>query len=212
MTGPMTLAIETAVGGGSLSLLANDSEIDFWIGEGEALRAENILVYISELLSRNGLQQSDIKIIVYSEGPGSHTGIRIGAAVARGLRAALQCDCRSETIFRALAQKAMTKAFICSAIQISQKEVWWQIFEKKGDNLFLIKTAPQLVSNDIFHLKITNSEEIVWLSNGRNFSEVFEMEDNLFELERRNISVVETTQNIAYLVGLASMSVFVEES
>lgn len=47
--------------------------------------AETIHKKIQQLLDEQGLVLSDIEGIVYFKGPGSFTGLRIGAAVAGGL-------------------------------------------------------------------------------------------------------------------------------
>ena len=47
--------------------------------------AENLLKYIQEKLQENGKTFTDITEIVYMSGPGSFTGLRIGAAVVNTL-------------------------------------------------------------------------------------------------------------------------------
>ena len=45
----ITLAIESAIAGGSLSLLSNGSELDNWTGEDKVSRAEELLPNIIEM-------------------------------------------------------------------------------------------------------------------------------------------------------------------
>ena len=72
------LAIESAIAGGSLSLIRGDVELGNWIGRADVSRAEEILVNIDAMLTACGVSKHDLDLIAVSAGPGSFTGIRIG--------------------------------------------------------------------------------------------------------------------------------------
>jgi len=88
----IVLSIETAVEGGSISVIEGKDEIDFWIGNKEGLKAEDFLLEISKILGKNKIGKKNIKSIIVSNGPGSSTGLKIGLATARGLGTALNCE------------------------------------------------------------------------------------------------------------------------
>lgn len=88
-TNQLTLAIESAIRGGSISLLADGREIDNWIGSTDVSKAEDLLVDMDAILDRNSLSIRDINHVAVSAGPGSFTGIRIGIATALGLKTGL---------------------------------------------------------------------------------------------------------------------------
>lgn len=98
----VTLGIETAVLGGSLSLFANGKELDSWLGGSDVSRSEDLVISISELIERNALARADIGRIVVSTGPGSYTGIRVGIATALGLQNALSVSCVGISILEAM--------------------------------------------------------------------------------------------------------------
>lgn len=81
----LTLAIETAVGGGSLSIFKGQTLIDFWIGNAEISKAEDVLENISYLFERNHITKENIEKIVVSGDVGSTTGLKIGMATGQGL-------------------------------------------------------------------------------------------------------------------------------
>jgi len=103
----LTLAIESAIAGGSLSLLdGTGREIANWVGgDADVARAEDLLINIDGLLSSAGVSKRDLALIAVSAGPGSFTGIRIGMATALGLKnglgipmsslSALEATCRT---------------------------------------------------------------------------------------------------------------------
>jgi tRNA threonylcarbamoyl adenosine modification protein YeaZ len=88
----ITLSIETAIEGGSISIIDGTEEVDFWIGAKDSLKAEEFLVEISKILKKNKIDKKHIKLVTVSNGPGSSTGIKIGLATARGIGTALNCE------------------------------------------------------------------------------------------------------------------------
>ncbi len=88
----ITLSIETAIEGGSISIIDGTEEVDFWIGAKDGLKAEEFLVEISKILKKNKIEKKHIKLVTVSNGPGSSTGIKIGLATARGIGTALNCE------------------------------------------------------------------------------------------------------------------------
>jgi len=97
------LAIETAIGGGSISLSINGAEIDHRVGTQTVSRAENLLPQIAEILKTHGLRRADIGVFAVSTGPGSFTGIRVGIATALGLKAAIRARFIGITSLQAMA-------------------------------------------------------------------------------------------------------------
>lgn len=100
--GELLLAFETGVGGGSISLFRRGVEIDFWIGSGVVSRSEDILEEIDRMLQRNDTNKKNIGRVVFSSGPGSYTGLRIGASLAKGLSKALGCRLSACGVLRAM--------------------------------------------------------------------------------------------------------------
>jgi tRNA threonylcarbamoyl adenosine modification protein YeaZ len=86
----ITLGIEAAIAGGSLSLVAGQNEVASWCGDAEGLRAEGLILEIENLLRSGGVVRQDVGRIAVSAGPGSFTGIRIGLATGMGLKSALE--------------------------------------------------------------------------------------------------------------------------
>jgi tRNA threonylcarbamoyladenosine biosynthesis protein TsaB len=81
------LAIETAIGSGSISILQNGTQTG-WI-DGGVSRAEEVLNGIQTVLADCELAFREIDTIATSLGPGSFTGIRIGVATGLGLKRSL---------------------------------------------------------------------------------------------------------------------------
>lgn len=136
----ITLAIETAVTGGSLALLKGGREIDLWIGGDGISRSEDLLVSISEILRRNSIDRSELMSVAVSTGPGSYTGIRVGIATALGLKNALGIECVGIQILEAMAVARETGELI-SAIPVGREEVCWQLFGPAGGAGILVDSV-----------------------------------------------------------------------
>jgi len=83
MSGQMILAIETALGGGSVALLGGDEIL--YQHSGSVSRAAELILAVDEALESARSPVTDLQMIAVSTGPGSFTGIRVGIATALGL-------------------------------------------------------------------------------------------------------------------------------
>lgn len=101
--GPLTaadrlmLALETSgkVGSAAIGTWGNNGEMtilaEVWI-EKEEEQAAVLMPRIHELLDRVGVAPEDLSGVVVGAGPGSFTGVRIGAATAKGISWALDIE------------------------------------------------------------------------------------------------------------------------
>ncbi len=97
------LAIESAIGGGSISVFSDEVRVDGAVGATALSRAEDLLPTLDQILIRNDMSIADIDEIVVSSGPGSFTGIRIGLSTAMGLAAATGVRLRRVSALEAIA-------------------------------------------------------------------------------------------------------------
>lgn len=80
------LCIETTTTQCSVALCSNGEVIDLAQSNHDNYKHAQLLhVYIDNVLAKNQLNPSDLAAIAISSGPGSYTGLRIGAAAAKGL-------------------------------------------------------------------------------------------------------------------------------
>lgn len=79
------LCLETASAGLSVALMRDESPVAEFHEVGGRTQAASLLPAIREVLEQAGLQLEDVGEIAIGEGPGSFTGLRVGAATARAL-------------------------------------------------------------------------------------------------------------------------------
>ncbi|HEV8593708.1 MAG TPA: tRNA (adenosine(37)-N6)-threonylcarbamoyltransferase complex dimerization subunit type 1 TsaB [Pyrinomonadaceae bacterium] len=128
----ITLAIESAIAGGSLALYNGGEIIASRLGDDNISRAEALLVNIAEMLDDSGVKKTDLGVIAVSLGPGSFTGIRIGIATALGLKNALGVECVGFSTLEAIAQEHASLQNVIAAVPVGKVDVACQWFGKDG--------------------------------------------------------------------------------
>lgn len=97
--------------------------------------AENLHVFINELLKENALKPSDLSAVSISSGPGSYTGLRIGFSAAKGLAYALQIPLISIETLKALSvtaiKKTTTGVLFCPMMDARRMEVYCGVYENQ---------------------------------------------------------------------------------
>lgn len=82
---PMILAIETSTPVCSVALQIHDGRVMEKRIKGQGVHSEYTFLFIRELLSDEKASVEDLKLVLFSNGPGSYTGLRIGSAAIKGL-------------------------------------------------------------------------------------------------------------------------------
>lgn len=87
------LAMDTAMGGISVGIIAANGHIVSRMMETAREQAALLVPTIQEVVSEAGIDFSDIDLIGCTRGPGSFTGLRIGLATARTMALSLNIPC-----------------------------------------------------------------------------------------------------------------------
>lgn len=119
----LTLALETGIYGGSISLLDGREEIAGWVGETEKTKSADYLDSLRRLLEENQININEIKRIVISEGPGSYTGLRIGFAFAKGLKTAFGAKIFGLSLIKEMVRNA--RPITIAALPFGKNEICW---------------------------------------------------------------------------------------
>ncbi len=183
----LTLAIEAAVSGGSLSLIREGAEIANWIGISNMAKAEALLADIDLMLKDSGHTVSDLGLLAVSAGPGSFTGIRIGIATALGLSTGLGIEMASESALIAMASRYRGHADLVTAVPAGRESVCFQIFDTVEG--VVEKSEPRTDPEDSFLSLITNGENTLILH------------DDLFKKATSSPRVINFGRNIALAIG-----------
>lgn len=127
------LAIETS---GELCSVAlfNESKTTYLERREKNVHAVALTGLIDELIRTNHLHLKDLDAICVSKGPGSYTGLRVGASTAKGLCYTLNLPLIAVGTLDAMAsgfrmEYGFISGFICPMIDAKRMEVYAEVFD-----------------------------------------------------------------------------------
>jgi len=142
------LALDSSTEACSVALLSEQKVVEKFevIGRGHA---EHLLLMINTLLKENAASLDDIDLFAYGAGPGSFTGLRIGAAMMQGLALARERKLIAVSSLAALASRQQGQ--VLSVIDARMDQVYHGLYssqENKPPELTgeIAVTAPDEIS------------------------------------------------------------------
>jgi tRNA threonylcarbamoyladenosine biosynthesis protein TsaB len=133
------LNIETATTVCSVSVSDKDEVITFEEVNGGYTHAENLHVFIKEVMQQAGLEFKQLDAIAVSKGPGSYTGLRIGVSAAKGLAYALNVPLISIDTLQLMAKSAEQKIkkdiFYFPMLDARRMEVYCAVYNKHMETI-----------------------------------------------------------------------------
>ncbi len=165
----LILTIETCTDMSTLGLVKNGAVLASAEFPSRHTLAKGIISRIDWLLTDAGLKKTDIEAIALSIGPGSFTGVRIGAAAAKMLAWGLNIPLAAVSTLEAInyPYSDFKSALLAPIINARRQQVYTALFHH-GTRL----TEDKLLSADDFHNLIADNNEagaetiIVGLTDG----------------------------------------------
>lgn len=147
---PWLLCIETSTSHYSVALFHGNALISHCLETQPQMAASRLAVSIDEVLKKGNVSTSMLQAIAAAEGPGSFTGLRIGAATAKGLCFALQIPLMAiHTLYlmaiqaKDVLQKSNISNYrLCPMIDARRMEVYAQLY---NENLETISPTQAIV-------------------------------------------------------------------
>ena len=135
----LILGIETATKNCSVALFQNGIVIakKEHISDGYT-HAEQLTLFIEEVVGSANISLKEIKAIAISKGPGSYTGLRIGTSTAKGLCYALGIPLISISTLKAMAStmdKHQISDIYCPMIDARRMEVFSAVYNVKNNEI-----------------------------------------------------------------------------
>jgi tRNA threonylcarbamoyladenosine biosynthesis protein TsaB len=123
---------------------------------GDYTHAENLTLFVSDVLASSGKKMSDLDAVIVSKGPGSYTGLRIGVSAAKGLCYALDKPLiavntlESMTQLKVVQDAAATEdvLYLCPMIDARRMEVYCAIFDRRGNQV--VETSADIIDESSF--------------------------------------------------------------
>ena len=120
----LTLGLDTSTPTGSIALGLEGRVLAKSRLSVRAVHSESVLPEIDRLVESTGCNPADIGRVVVGSGPGSFTGVRIAAALAKGIRAATGAELFAFSSLAAIAAGSKTHGRVCAAIDARRGQVY----------------------------------------------------------------------------------------
>jgi tRNA threonylcarbamoyladenosine biosynthesis protein TsaB len=129
------LALDTSTEACSVALLADGHTCDrFELGVQHSLR---ILAMIDEVLAEAAFALADLDALAFGRGPGSFTGLRIGAGVIQGLAFGAGLPVVPVSSLAAMAQ-GQRQSRVLAAFDARMSQVYWGAYRRGPDEIMTL--------------------------------------------------------------------------
>lgn len=149
---PLILNIETSSTICSVCLAQDGQLMDYRQDIQGNSHARVLTVFIEEMMHKNKLAFNQLDAIAVSAGPGSYTGLRIGASTAKGLCYALNKPLIAVPTLLAMADGISKKindaeAFYMPAMDARRMEIYTAVYDAQGNEM--LKPQPVIVNETL---------------------------------------------------------------
>lgn len=148
MSAPILLAIETAARQGGVALARGAEILAVRAFSGDQRHTRQLLPTVHALLAEHLLHPRHVEVVAFTQGPGSFTGIRIGATVARMLKYATGCGVVGVPTLEVIAANAMSEVtaqtHIAAVLDAQRGQVFGALYQKDDASL-LVEIDPPAI-------------------------------------------------------------------
>ena len=164
----LTLAIETTAKVPSCALMNDMDILSFFVCNNGNTHTENILPMIDDMLKKCKKSISDVELFCASNGPGSFTGVRIGASVIKGLAFGKNIPCVEVSALEALAYNLYPlNGIICPVMDARRGQLYNAVFRCENGNISRLTPDRAISAKDLSdELYAMNSENIYLVGDG----------------------------------------------
>ena len=157
------LAFDSTAKIASVSVTENDKEIATFNVNNGLTQSELLLPMAEDALRRVGISFSDVDLFCATMGPGSFTGVRIGAALVKGLAFGRNIPCVEVSTLDSLAENlAGLSGVIVPVMDARRNQVYTAIFKSKDGTVERL-TEDKAISIDELSALLEGYNETIYL-------------------------------------------------
>lgn len=201
------LAIETS-GSVASAALTEDNVLraEFTLNY-KMTHSQTIMPLINEIKEYLELDLNSIDYIACSAGPGSFTGLRIGAATAKGIAMGIKKPIVPVSALKALAYNIyMTDALICPIVDARRRQVYTALYKWKNGKLETLNKDNIAIIDNVVKEMQDYKLPVIFVGDG-----VFIYEKMLKEYENFNIAPAHCNMQRAASVAALGAELVMEE-
>ncbi len=161
----ITLAIDTATRAAGVALLQDENILAEYYIRFRLTHSESVLPAIEAILSSAGIETRDVGLFALTHGPGSFTGLRVGAGIVKGLALCTEGCIIGVSTLDALAQNmAFSKHLVCPILDAKKGQVYTALYRPTMEGRLEKIEPDQAVDPAAFIRRI--SHPVVFLGDG----------------------------------------------
>ena len=132
----LILALDSTAQVGSVALCEDEKLIaEYTLNTGHT-HSETLLPMVESVLKIAGYTVDDVELFVCTAGPGSFTGVRIGAATVKGMAFGKDTPCIGVSTLESLALNGVAlKGILCPCMNARRQQVYNALFDCDGTSL-----------------------------------------------------------------------------
>ena len=165
---PLILNVDTATKVCSVCVAKNGKTLAVKEVGGDYSHAENLTVFIDEVIKESGIFLNQLDAIAVSKGPGSYTGLRIGVATAKGLCYGLNKPLIAVNTLEALSLHFALEEYegqflTAPMLDARRMEVYTAIYNSRGEEIE--QTTAKIIDEQSFS-ELLESNKIIFVGDG----------------------------------------------
>ncbi len=152
----------------SVSISTPDAVIEYHESADKNSHSSQLAVITNQLLVDSSVKKEQLSAIAINKGPGSYTGLRIGASFAKGLCYALNIPLIAVDSLCILTKEFLSSYpqldvdFICPMLDARRMEVYTALFDKQLNQV--LPTQPLILDNNSF--AEYSDKNVAYIGNG----------------------------------------------
>lgn len=132
----LLLAFESSAKAASVALVRDGNLLGEYYQNSGQTHSRTLLKMAEDLLKNCDLSVNQLDAVAVANGPGSFTGLRIGAAAAKGLAWGREIPCIGVSTLEAMAENThISEGIIVCCMDARRDQVYNAVFEKKNGTL-----------------------------------------------------------------------------
>lgn len=161
------LAIDTSTAAASAALIEDGTLCCEYILNDGKKHSEKLITLIDMVIKSCGLEVSDIDVFACSTGPGSFTGLRVGASAIKGMAQALDKVVIGVPTLDSLAFNLWGyKGYVCPILDAQRNMVYASLYAFEADDMAKIKDFYAIEVSELMKELSSFDKNIVFLGDG----------------------------------------------
>lgn len=163
----LILALDSSSLVASVALLDDITVIAEYTVNLKKTHSQTLLPMIDEIIRMTGIEKTEIEAVAVTDGPGSFTGLRIGAATAKGLAYAWNVPIIGVSTIKAMAYNFNhCNKLVCPIMDARRNQVYTGIYLCKEEELTEVLAPCAISIEELAHILNDQNKEVVFVGDG----------------------------------------------